>query len=268
MSRSQTPSPGSTPISGSPSGSRASRLLPLPAAEIPAGEIYADLTFPEPQQDRPYTAINMVSTVDGRVTVGGRAGGIGGQVDRAVMRILRSRVDAVMVGAGTVRSEKINLGLPDDLRGALDYPMNPLGVVLSRSGDVPLDNLAAAEGERLLFVISEEAPREAEKELSGRGEVRRALTGGDDHRRAVELLWREYGVGRLLVEGGPSLNHALIQGSLADELFLTLAPKLSGGAGTSSILSGGELEKTRGLSLISVYESGGEMYLRYSLGGG
>lgn len=243
----------------------------MPAVEIPAGEIYADLTFPKPPQDRPYTVINMVSTVDGRVAVGGRAGGIGGQVDRAVMRILRSRVDAVMVGAGTVRSEKIDLGLPEDLRGALDY-RNPLGVVLSRSGEVPLENLAATDGERLLLLISGEASQEAERKLATRGEVRRALTGTDDHRRALELLRREYGVERLLVEGGPSLNHALIQGSLADELFLTLAPKLSGGAspgaGDLSILSGGEFDETRRMTLISVYESGGEMYLRYSIGGG
>lgn len=81
----------------------------------------------------------MVSTTDGRITAGGRAGGIGSQVDRLVMRLLRSRTDAVMVGAGTVRNEKINLGLPADLRGSVkrsDY----LGVVLSASGEIPLDN--------------------------------------------------------------------------------------------------------------------------------
>lgn len=211
----------------------------------------------------------MVSTADGGVTVRGRAGGIGGRVDRLAMRLLRSRMDAVMVGAGTVRSEKINLGLPQDLQGIVSGTA-PLGVVISASGDVPLDNLAGNEGERLLFLLSEGAPEENVERLSARGEVRR-VPGG--HGGALSLLREEYGVRRLLVEGGPSLNHALLESGLVDELFLTFAPKLSGGAepgerGESGIISGMAFGEPVGMRLLSVYESGGELYLRYSLGPG
>ena len=211
----------------------------------------------------------MVSTTDGRITAGGRAGGIGSQVDRLVMRLLRSRTDAVMVGAGTVRNEKINLGLPADLRGSVkrsDY----LGVVLSASGEIPLDNLTENEGERLLFLTTGAASERTLKGLSHRGEVRPDLAGEpDDHRRALQILRSEYGVERLLVEGGPSLNHALIRDGLADELFLTFAPKLASskpsGEQPSTILHGEELYPPRSMRLLSLYEADSELYMRYAL---
>lgn len=238
------------------------RLLPDPDV-LRAEEIYQDLRFPEAPRDRPYTTINMVSTTDGKVTVGGQAGGIGGPVDRLVMRSLRSRVDAVMVGAGTVREERINLGLPRDLRGMV-RDSDPLGVVISASGDVPLDNLVENEDERLLFLISDDAPERAADTLSKRGEVRRLRGGETGYGAALSLLRREYDVRRLLIEGGPSVNHALIESGLVDELFLTFAPKLAGG-GSGSILSGGAFGEPAGMRLLSVYEAGGELYLRYSL---
>lgn len=211
----------------------------------------------------------MVATADGKITAGGRAGGIGSRIDRLVMRLLRSRTDAVMVGAGTVRSEKINLGLPTDLRGSVKRP-GYLGVVLSASGEVPLDNLTENEDERLLFITSRSASEKTLKSLSRRGEVRPDLPGKpEDHRRALELLRSEYAVERLLVEGGPSLNHALIRDGLVDELFLTFAPKLAGGAPSgeqpSAILHGEELDPPRNMRLLSLYEADSELYMRYAL---
>jgi riboflavin-specific deaminase-like protein len=231
-----------------------------------AEEIYHDLRFSAPPPDRPYTAINMVSTADGKITVNDRAGGIGGPVDRLAMRVLRSRVDAVMVGAGTVRAEKINLGIPPDLDGIVRGP-DPLGVVVSASGDVPLDNLVGNSGERLLFLVSDESTRESVEALSTRGEVRRLreIHGISGYSTALSVLRHEYGVQSLLVEGGPSLNQALVCSGLVDELFLTFAPKLAGG-GAGNILSeelfGGEIQ----MRLLSVYEADSELYLRYSLG--
>ena len=55
---------------------------------------------------RPYVLLNMVSTADGRATLGGRSGPLGGRADRELFHGLRTAVDAVMVGAGTVRAER------------------------------------------------------------------------------------------------------------------------------------------------------------------
>ncbi len=68
--------------------------LHLPRAE-------ATVTAPA----RPRVLLNMVSTIDGRATLGGRSGPIGGRADREMFHALRTVVDAVLVGAGTARAE-------------------------------------------------------------------------------------------------------------------------------------------------------------------
>ncbi len=84
-----------------------------------------------------------------------------------------------------------------------------------------------------------------------------------DPREALRLLAERYGVGRVLCEGGPTLNHALIEAGLLDELFVTLAPKLLAGDGVS-LLGGPALTPPVALRLRSLYEHEGELYARYS----
>jgi riboflavin biosynthesis pyrimidine reductase len=72
---------------------------------------------------------------------------------------------------------------------------------------------------------------------------------------ALEMLRERYGVGLLLVEGGPTFNHALISTNLVDELFLTLSPRLLGGEKSPTILEGPNLPPPVGqaLNLTSLY---------------
>jgi riboflavin biosynthesis pyrimidine reductase len=104
----------------------------------------------------------------------------------------------------------------------------------------------------------------------------RVFKGVVDLRWLLEYLRTEHAVDRLLVEGGPALNRSMIDGGLADEIFLTLAPKILSGR-EAAILRGdavlrGETEeaeaadRSRSLELLSVYSSGSELFLRYRLG--
>ena len=98
---------------------------PLPAAEQPPPAVFKRLLpSGEPatareivdaldlqaravgEARRPYVILNMASTVDGRASLGGRSGPISDQADRELFHGLRSAVDAVMAGAGTVRVER------------------------------------------------------------------------------------------------------------------------------------------------------------------
>jgi riboflavin biosynthesis pyrimidine reductase len=56
-------------------------------------------------EERPFVAMNFVATVDGRATIDGRSGPIGSDTDTAMLTELRTRFDAVMIGAGTMRIE-------------------------------------------------------------------------------------------------------------------------------------------------------------------
>jgi riboflavin biosynthesis pyrimidine reductase len=74
---------------------------------------------------------------------------------------------------------------------------------------------------------------------------------------------REEGVRALLCEGGPTLHGALQAAGLVDELFLTIAPKLSGGGVPPRILEG-ELDEVIPLELAWLLERDGELFARYS----
>ena len=224
--------------------------------------------------------INMVASLDGKASVGGKAGAIGSQTDRTLMRFLRARADAVMIGAGTLRAEKLRLDVPEDLadvRASRGLEPQPLAVLVTTSGDVPLGaNLVGSSPENLLIVASPEIPKERFASLSSHASVelvtRETPTTpadtGIDLGRALEALKERYGVEVLLVEGGPALNHSLVSLGLADQLFLTLAPKIVGGEGPSGLsvvegplLTPNDIE----LKLLSIHLFEDELFLRYAL---
>lgn len=247
---------------------RVLKLFPPPAREIAAGEIYQDLDLPPPERrdpSMPYVIINMVSSLDGKATANGKAFRIGSEVDRQTMRSLRTKADAVMIGAATLRAEKLSLGLDE---GVSDR--QPLGVIVTNSGDVPLErNLIQHEHQKVVVLVSENCPEAPLDRLRRHADVLRASSAPDgsiDLERALRVLRSEHAVELLLVEGGPTLNNALISRNLADELFLTLAPKLLGGTPDHArgILDGPRLAG-KGAKLADVYLAGDELFLRYAM---
>jgi len=280
-----------TLITAPPDGAEVLRLFPEPTARLAVEDVYRDVPFPE-QRERPYVLINMVSSLDGKAVVEGKAGQIGSPTDRAIMRNLRARADAVMIGAGTLRAEKLTLAVPENLarrREACGFDPQPLAIIMTGTGeDVPLQtNLLGPLSDNLLVLAPSEIPEERLAALSAHASVevvvpkekastapegfspRRVEPGARlDLAACLETLKERYSVGVLLVEGGPALNHALVSAGLADELFLTLAPKILGGVRLEalSILEGPAmpLQKTEP-KLISAYLADDELFLRYAL---
>jgi riboflavin-specific deaminase-like protein len=244
------------------------RLYPPPVREVFA--IYNDLDLPPTanrEGARPYVIINTVSSVDGRTAMGGKAAGLGSGIDRQTMRTLRSRADAVMIGAGTLRAERLTLGLDET-----DVPQ-PLAIIVTGTGDVPLEeHLMVEGGQEVLILLSDAAPNRVVERLLTLAPVMRVpadSTGAVDLEKALVALEAERGVESLVVEGGPGLNHALISLNLVDELFVTVAPALLGGSPdqTLTLLRGPTLpaRERPTLDLVSIHLSGDELFLRYSL---
>ena len=238
------------------------RLYPLPAWEVSA--IYEDLELPPPGRrdaSRPYVIINMVSSLDGKIAIEGKASRLGSETDRQAMRTLRSKADAVMIGAGTLRAERLSLGLDDPVGP------QPLAVIATTSGNVPLEsNLIAGERQEVLVV----APEDVTVRFSERRplvlRVSKDRSSNIDLAETLKVLRAEYTVDLLLVEGGPKLSHSLISQNLADELFLTLAPKLLGGIpGEGLTILSGPVIVARDIHLLSAYLAGDELFLRYGL---
>lgn len=82
------------------------RLLPDPGPTTVEEQLDSYRPREESREERPFVAMNFAATVDGRATIGGVSGPIGSERDTAMLVGLRTRFDAVMIGAGTMRAER------------------------------------------------------------------------------------------------------------------------------------------------------------------
>jgi riboflavin biosynthesis pyrimidine reductase len=182
------------------------RLLPDPGPTSVSEQLETYQPCEQAHEDRPFVAMNFAVTLDGRASIGGVSGPIGSETDTSMLAGLRTRFDAVMIGAGTKRAERY------------------------------------ADLEKRLVVVS-----------SGEGEWA----------NLAELLasLRGEGVRAVICEGGPTLHGSLQALGLVDELFVTIAPKLSGGQ-APRILEG-PLPQVVDMELAWLLEEDGELFARY-----
>lgn len=207
---------------------------------------------------RPFLAINMVSTVDGRAALNGSAVGIGSTLDHRLLFELRAEADVVMHGAGTVRADPLSARVPHDLveqRTARGLSAQPIGAIVTRSGNLPARH-PYYDSTTLVYVTSD---RPVTVDLPT-VEICRVAGVAE----AICDLKRR-GVRRILCEGGPTLNSALFGARLIDEVFLTIAPKLLGGEDPLTIIRGPRFATMLGLQLRSLVEIEGELFLRYGV---
>jgi riboflavin biosynthesis pyrimidine reductase len=244
------------------------RLLPE-AGELTADELAGELRpWESAPAERPHIAVNMVATTDGRATVAGRTGPISSLADRQLFHALRTRVDAVMIGAGTLRVERYGRMVPDagrrEQRVAAGLAPDPLAIVVSGSLDLPADlPLLQDPSSRVVIVTS------AAHSLEGvRAQVDYLRSPAVDLPAALARLRSDHGVRAILCEGGPHLNATLLAEGLIDELFLTNVSVLAGAAGAMSIMDGAPLEEPVVLELRWMLEHEGELFARYAIGSG
>ncbi len=238
------------------------RLLPEPGPTDPAAELDDYRPFERGLPDRPFVAVNMITTLDGRAAVGGRSKDLGNQTDTELLLGLRTRFDAVMVGAGTMRAERYGRIISDPQvrarRERIGLPHDPLAVIVSGSLDLPFDApLFTCGGGRILIFTNHKGPRPETatslRMITVDGEIRMA--------EVLRHLRRERGVRALLCEGGPHTFGQLARGELFDELFLTISPGLTGGD-APRILEG-PMSPARDLELTSLAEADDELFARY-----
>jgi len=244
------------------------RLAPEPGL-LTADELVQalDLGAGAPAQ-RPYLVLNMVATVDGRATVAGRTAPISSVPDRQLFHALRTRPDAIMVGAGTLRVERYGRMVRDphrrEQRRALGLEADPLAIVVSASLDLPADLPLLQDPETRVVVITssdavlDESPAQVDYLRSEPVDLPAALA----------QLRAEYGVRSILCEGGPRLNASLLADGLVDELFLTTYGMLAGDEGALTIVgatpAGADALPAR-LELVWLFEHEGELFARYAL---
>ena len=211
---------------------------------------------------RPYVGLNMVSSLDGKATIEWRTKGLSTELDRRLFHQLRTQVDAVMVGAGTVRSERYGRMTKSQVlrekRIAEGLAPDPLAVIVSGRLDLPADLPILNEQEQRVVIATG-----SDASLPEMGEQVEYARTGDDLPKLMAYLHETHGIRSVLCEGGPTLNSYLFAAGLVDELFLTLNPKAVGGAAALTIVAGRELIEPAELALVSLAEGDGDLFTRW-----
>ena len=242
------------------------RLLPE-AADVTAEEFVAELRPWElATAQRPHVAVNMVHTTDGRAAVDGRTAPISSVADRQLFHALRTRVDAVLVGAGTLRIERYGRLVRDaarrEQRRLAGLQPDPLAIVVSGSLELPADLPLLQDPDSRVVIVTA-----SQRSIEGVAADVQYMRFAErvDLAAALGRLCRDNRVRSILCEGGPHLNASLVAAGLIDELFLTTFPQLAGGAGALSIMDDARLGAPVVLSLLSLCEHAGELFARYAL---
>jgi riboflavin biosynthesis pyrimidine reductase len=236
-------------------------------------ELFETLTADTPpfsrraDHDVPAIAMNMVASVDGATTLGGRVGRLTGPADQQLLRRLREESDAVLVGAATVRAEGYSSLLRPEARerrlrerGAAEPPL----VVVSREANLgPSTPGLRAAPSPLIFLTSEDAQLpQAERELHA---LRAPAEPGEPVplRPLLARLRSEFGVERVICEGGSTLNAALFAEGLVGELFVTVSPLIAREPDSPPLVAG--VNEPLELELLAQATAESFVFLRYGL---
>ena len=238
------------------------QLLPTAADSVDLYDAYA---YPAGRgAGSAWVRANMVTSLDGSAVKEGRSGGLGGPADKEVFGVLRSLCDAVLVGAGTARTEGYKAPRVKDAerRAAAGQRPAPVLVLVTRGLDLDPGSALFAGAERTVVVTSASSDRAARDRLAGVADVVAAGDEQVDVAAALDHLAAR-GLTRVLCEGGPSLLADVAAAGRLDELCLTISPQLVGGDGPR-VAHGPDLDVD--LAPVSLLEADGVLLARYVRG--
>jgi len=146
----------------------------------------------------------------------------------------RALADAVVIGHSTLNHDNVRLGLPDDLKKARvkrGQTPGPLRVIVSNAGRIDHQlKIFQSDVSPILIFSTKRMPKEVRAALAAKAVLHFSHERDVDLVEMLRILRRDYKVRRIACEGGPILFRSMLELGLVDELHLTIAPYLFGGA--------------------------------------
>jgi riboflavin-specific deaminase-like protein len=224
------------------------------------------------RKTRPHVAVNMAMSLDGKISTFRREHlTLGTGHDRRLMDELRARVDAVVVGSGTVKWD----GFPvlvrykdlEDKRKSQGLPPHPINVTMSRGLDFPTTREFFQNPDTRKIVFTTAAAPDRRVKLFSRYAEIVVLPGKNlSPTRVLDHLHKRK-IRKVLLEGGGELHFAFARADAVDDIYITVTPRLIGGATAPTTLDGkGFLAAGQiGLKLVSHRQVGDELFLKYTV---
>jgi 2,5-diamino-6-(ribosylamino)-4(3H)-pyrimidinone 5'-phosphate reductase len=208
--------------------------------------------------NRPYVTINVAMTADGKIDTYERQGTkISSEQDWERVDKLRSENDAVMVGGNTLINEDPKLTIKSPTlradRGTRGLNENPIKVgVISNASLLESSRFIHEGATRVILCTTHQTSPNQIRHLQNFGvEV---LCFGETRVNLPIMMdsLSKNGISRILVEGGGTLNSALIQEKLVDEIIIYLSPMIFAGGNSPTLADGFGLSREDAIHLKSV----------------
>jgi len=172
----------------------------------------------------PYVTVKVAQSLDGKIaTRSGDSKWISGEDSRRYVHDLRSKVDAIMVGANTV--------IKDDpvLLSKMPGVKQPVRIIVDGTSKIPVKRKIFSTSNRSGVILAS------------------SILGRKRRMDLVKLLktLAKKGIAHILVEGGGELIAGLIEKDLADRLLIFVAPKIIGGREAITSVEGSGIAKIK-----------------------
>lgn len=185
---------------------------------------------------RPRVIANFAMTADGKVSTRNfTPTGFTSKADKRRLQEIRSLADALLAGAHTVATDRMSMGISaSDLREwrrSMGLPPEPLRVIVSNRGTIdPGWKVFQTTGAQLIVFSTLKMPQKLHTPIAQRADLWIFNTPQVDLAAMLRILRSQYRVRTVVCEGGPRLFRALLEIGAVDELRLTWAPLIFGGA--------------------------------------
>jgi riboflavin-specific deaminase-like protein len=223
-------------------------------------------------RNRPFVIATFAMTADGKVTTK-NFGPVDFTSREDKLHLFRQRAlaDAVLLGHTSLERDNVRLGVPaemQDLRIKRGQSRSPLRVIVSNKGRID-DRLKIFQSDVSPIIIfsTKQMPRKNQDALSKRATLHLTAASEVDLAAMLKTLRNHYKVRTVACEGGPTLFRSFLEHGLVDQLNLTIAPYLFGGATAPTLtgLSKEFLPASVHCSLIDAHTLGDECFLTYRI---
>src|SRR5438874_1554542 len=195
------------------------------------------------QKKRPFVSATFAMTVDGKITTRDFAPvDFTSREDKQHLFRQRSLADAVIIGHKTLKRDNVRLGLPVELmteRIKRRQNPGPLRVIVSNEGKIDhqlkIFQSDSAKAGPILIFSTNRMPKEFRAALAEKATLHLSDQRDVDLVEMLRTLRRDYKAHKVACEGGPILFRSLLELGLIDELNLTIAPYLFGGADAATL---------------------------------
>ncbi len=213
---------------------------------------------------KPYVILSAAMTIDGKIATKSGDPELSDEKDWREVHKLRSQVDAIMVGKGTILKDNPKLHIKYFKHNGY------YRIIIDSNLSIPIDsNVINFQPELYptIICITENVSMEKVNEYESRNvKIIKSGSGKQVDLTNLLLILHNMGISSILLEGGGNLNWSFIKNDLIDEMRLTIAPWIVGGKDAITLVEGAGFEKMkqgRKFKLLKVHKRDNYIILKY-----